>query len=185
MPVQDVLDEAYATMQTMLHHGIGIQFVTKGRIPQPYIDLFAQTPKRIAGQVGLCTLDDALNRVLEPHAALAIDRLDVLKQLTDIGVQASLRVDPLIHGVADGDDNLHELFANASSRGIAHVSVSYLFLRPAIKASLSRQITDTHLLERILTPIAMRRIPVSMAVTVTSSRYLLHCERFNSSASTR
>tara|TARA_Y100000589_G_scaffold49896_1_gene41546 strand:+ start:672 stop:1628 length:957 start_codon:yes stop_codon:yes gene_type:complete len=157
MPVKEVLDEAYQVMKLLLDRRIGIQFVTKGKVPEMFLELFAKQPELVAGQVGLCTLDDALNDVIEPNAALASDRLDTLWQLVRIGVTTSLRADPLIHGVTDHDDDLDRLFARVSACGIRHVSASYLFLRPAIVGSFKRNIADPDLLNRIFEPFEQAR----------------------------
>lgn len=152
MPVKEVQEQAYQVMQLLLDRGIGIQFVTKGAIPDAFIDIFAKRPELVAGQVGLCTLDDTLNDAIEPNAATAQQRLNTLQKLVDIGVTTSLRADPLIHGVTDHDDDLNRLFARAKACGVRHVSASYLFLRPAIVGSFKRHITDPDLLHQILEP---------------------------------
>ena len=152
MPVKEVLDQSFRTMTLLLEQGVGVQFVTKGAIPDHFIELFSQYPKLVAGQVGLMSLSDHLNTAIEPHAAPAKRRLNDLARLIDIGVTTSLRADPLIHGVTDGDTNIDLLFAEASTRGVRDVSASYLFLRPAITGSLKRSIQDPELLKRILAP---------------------------------
>lgn len=152
MPVEEVLDQSYRTMKLLLNQGVGVQFVTKGAIPERFFELFSTQPELVAGQVGLTTLDDELNAAIEPHAATADRRLENLQQLIDIGVTASLRADPLIHGVTDDDAGLGALFAAAAKYGVRDVSASYLFLRPAIIGSLRRSIHDEELLRRILAP---------------------------------
>ncbi|QNN21993.1 radical SAM protein [Planctomycetales bacterium ZRK34] len=152
MPIEPVLDQSYRTMKLLLDHDIGVQFVTKGAIPDRFFDLFAQRPQLVAGQIGLTTLDDPLNAAIEPQAAPAQRRLDDLRRLVEIGVTASFRADPLIHGVTDDDAHLNALFAKAASHGIRDVSASYLFLRPGIIGSLKRNIRDAQLLRCILAP---------------------------------
>lgn len=152
MPVEAVLDQSYRTMQLLLERGVGVQFVTKGAIPERFIELFARRPELVAGQIGLNTVDDALNAIIEPRAAPARRRLNDLHRLVQAGVTASLRADPLIHGVTDGDEAVDSLFAAARACGVRDVSVSYLFLRPAIVASLKRSIADPELLRQILAP---------------------------------
>ena len=152
MPVEEVLDQSYRTMKLLLAQGVGVQFVTKGAIPERFFDLFAAQPELVAGQVGLTALDDELNSQVEPHTPCADRRLENLRRLLDIGVTASLRADPLIHGVSDDDASLDALFAEAANRGVRDVSASYLFLRPAIVGSLRRSIHDEELLRRILAP---------------------------------
>jgi len=152
MPVEEVLDQSYRTMKLLLEQDIGVQFVTKGAIPDWFFDLFAARPELVAGQVGLTTLNDRLNAAIEPHAATADHRLESLRRLINIGATASLRADPLIHGITDDDAGLDMLFAEAAKRGVCDVSASYLFLRPAIIGSLRRSIHDQELLRRILAP---------------------------------
>ena len=154
MPVEEVLDQSYRTMRLLLDQGIGVQFVTKGAIPDCFFDLFARRPELVAGQIGLTTLNDQLNAAIEPHAAPAQRRLGDLRRLIQIGVTASLRADPIIYGVTDDDPGLDALFAQGSACGVSDVSVSYLFLRPAIIGSLRRNIKDAQLLQRILAPFA-------------------------------
>lgn len=152
MPVDEVLDQSYRTMKTLVDQGVGVQFVTKGAIPDRFFDLFSIRPELVAGQVGLTTLDAQLNTAIEPKAAPATRRLDDLGRLIRIGVTASLRADPLIHGVTDGDQGLSTLFTAASKRSVRNVSASYLFLRPAIIGSIRQSIHDEALLRQILSP---------------------------------
>lgn len=152
MPVPEVLDQSYRTMRLLLDDGIGVQFVTKGSIPDCFFELFAQHPELIAGQIGLTSLDESLNAAIEPNAAPAEQRLADLGRLIEIGVTASLRCDPLIYGVTDDEESLTDLFAKAARHRVRNVSASYLFLRPAIVGSLRRNIQDADLLHRILEP---------------------------------
>lgn len=152
MPVDEVLEQSYRTMSLLLDRGVGVQFVTKGAIPERFFRLFARCPHSVAGQIGLTSLDDRLNAAIEPRAATAQQRLSGLGRLIEIGVTASLRADPLIHGVTDDDAGLSILFAAAAARQVRDVSASYLFLRPAITGSLRRNIPDPQLLRRILAP---------------------------------
>jgi DNA repair photolyase len=154
MSVEEVLDQSYRTMRLLLDRGIGVQFVTKGAIPDRFFDLFARRPELVAGQIGLTTLNDQLNAALEPHAAPAHRRLGDLRRLIHVGVTTSLRADPIIYGVTDDDAGLDALFAQVSACGVRDVSASYLFLRPAIIGSLRRNIQDAQLLQRILAPFA-------------------------------
>ena len=36
MPVEEVLDQSYRTMKLLLNQGVGVQFVTKGAIPERF-----------------------------------------------------------------------------------------------------------------------------------------------------
>jgi DNA repair photolyase len=151
-PIAEVLKESYRTMRVLLGAGVGIEFVTKGVVPGRFLRLFADHRDLVSGQVGLITLDDDLNRVLEPGAPSAKRRLATVRRLLRAGVATSLRMDPIIRGVTDADQQLDRLFSAARDCGIRSVSASFLFLRPAIVASLRRRLAGDDLLMRILRP---------------------------------
>jgi DNA repair photolyase len=105
-PVEAVREQSHATMAAVLAAGVAVEFVTKGVVPERFLDLFARHTGRVAGQVGLTTLDDAVRRVLEPGAATVTERLRAVERLRQAGVAVSVRAEPLVHGVpavaADG-----------------------------------------------------------------------------------
>lgn len=102
-PVDEVLDESYRAMRVLLESGVGVEFVTKGVVPGRFLDMFSAHRSLASGQVGLTTLDDALNRALEPGAPSARRRLATIRRLVRAGVRVSLRMDPIIFGVTDSE----------------------------------------------------------------------------------
>jgi DNA repair photolyase len=153
-PVGAVLEESYQTMRVLLESGVGVEFVTKGAIPGRFLDLFRRHPGYVSAQIGLTTLADPLRATLEPDAAPVNERLLNVSRLMGVGVRVSVRADPLIHGVTDIEADVAALMAACRQRGVTVMAVSYLFLRPAITASLKRHIADRALVERILAPYA-------------------------------
>ena len=149
-----VLEQSYRSMAAILEAGVGVEFVTKGAVPDRFLDLFSRHPGRVSGQVGITTLDEALCRTLEPGAAPVAERLRSISRLKEAGASVSVRVDPLIHGVTDGDGDVAALMAACRERGVTDMAASYLFLRPAITSSLKRHVADRVLVERILAPYA-------------------------------
>lgn len=151
-PVLQIQQITFDVMKTLLEYDIGVQFVTKGKIPEEIFELFEKHSSKIAGQIGLITVDDEILSVIEPAAAKAKDRLDHLERLIKIGVKASVRCDPLIYGVTDADEQLQDLFSAIAETGCKESAVSFLFLRPAIISSLKKNISNTELLDKILKP---------------------------------
>ena len=151
-PLDAVLEQSYQSMAAILGAGVGVEFVTKGAVPDRFLELFGRHPGRVSAQVGLTTLDDSLRATLEPGAAPVAERLLNVSRLKGAGASVSVRADPLIHGVTDADGNVAALMAACRENGVRVMAVSYLFLRPAIAASLKRHITDRALVERILAP---------------------------------
>ena len=153
-PVEAVLEETYRTMCVLFEAGVGVEFVTKGVVPDRFLDLFCRHRGRVSAQVGLTMLDDGLRAALEPGAAPVAERLLNVSRLKEAGARVSVRADPLIHGVTDGEANLAALMAACRERSVTDLAVSYLFLRPAIAASLKRHVADGALVERLLAPYA-------------------------------
>ncbi len=151
-PLEAVLEESYRSMAAVLEAGVGVEFVTKGAIPDRFLDLFSRHRGRVSAQVGLTTLADGLRATLEPGAATVGERVGAVERLREVGVNVSVRADPLIHGVTDGDGDVVALMAASRERGVTDLAASYLFLRPAIAASLKRHVADRALVERVLTP---------------------------------
>ena len=153
-PLDAVLEQSYRAMAAILEAGVGVEFVTKGAIPDRFLDLFSRHPGRVSAQVGLTTLDDGIRATFEPGAAAVSERLRDILRLKEAGASVSVRVDPLIHGVTDGDGDVAALMAACCERGVTSLAVSYLFLRPAVTSSLKRHVADRAIAERILAPYA-------------------------------
>jgi DNA repair photolyase len=139
-------------MEMLLKGNIGLQFVTKAMVPTNFLDLFAKYPGSVRAQVGLTCMDDNVRRIFEPGAAEVGDRLSTLRSLVSVGVKTSARADPLIHAITDSNESLTRLFSGIKGTGVKEVAVSYLFLRPAIRKSLERNIKNKNLLHKLLAP---------------------------------
>ncbi len=151
-PVTKIQQITFEVIKTLLENEIGVQFVTKGKIPEEIFELFEKHSSKIAGQIGLTTVDDEILSVIEPAAAKARQRLKQLERLIKIGVKMSARCDPLIHGLSDKDEQLQALFSAVAKTGCKESAVSFLFLRPAIICSLKKNITNSDILDKILAP---------------------------------
>jgi DNA repair photolyase len=156
-PLDAVLEQSYRAMAAILDAGVGVEFVTKGAIPDRFLDLFNCHRGRVSAQVGLTTLDDGIRATFEPGAAAVSERLRDISRLKEVGVNVSVRADPLIHGLTDGNSGLAALIAASRERGVTDLAASYLFLRPAIASSLKRHVADRAIVERILAPYAQGR----------------------------
>ena len=116
------------------------------------MDLFKKHNSKIAGQIGLISIDDKILNVFEPNAATAKQRINLLEKLIKIGIKMSARCDPMIPGVTDTNEQLQNLFSTIAETGCKEAAVSFLFLRPAITASFKKNIADVNLLNQILKP---------------------------------
>lgn len=130
--LDEVLAVTYEAMSLLLRRGIGISFLTKGEVPEEFLRLFQRHPHLVSARVGLTTLDESLARMLEPQAPPPVRRLAAISRLRAAGVQVSARLDPVIAGLTDHEQNLKALFAGLRRSGVQEAAFSYLVLRPAI-----------------------------------------------------
>lgn len=162
-PLPEVQQITFEVMKILLKNDVGIQFVTKGKIPDEFFDLFEKYCLKIAGQIGLIVVDNKILSIIEPNAAKAQKRLEQLERLIKIGVKMSVRCDPMIYEVTDTDELLQDLFSSIAKTGCREAAVSYLFLRPAIITGLKKGIADKNLLDKILGPFSENvRLPIGL-----------------------
>jgi DNA repair photolyase len=122
----------YEAMEVLLEHGIGISFLTKGYIWRRFYSLWRQYPGMVHGQVGINTLNPNIARWLEPMAAPPKRRLRNVKRLLECGIDATVRVDPLVPYVTDTPEQMTDLYRQLAGMGVKHLSAAYLFVRPRI-----------------------------------------------------
>jgi len=151
-PIPEILDQTYKTMETLLKAGISVQFVTKAIVPANFIKLFASYSDLVCAQVGLTCVDDNIRKIFEPGTASVSEKLSTLQRLVEIGVTTGARADPLVYGVTDSDKSLMDLFSAISEVGVREIAIGYLFLRPAIRKSLERNIKEEQFLRDFLKP---------------------------------
>jgi DNA repair photolyase len=149
-PAPEVLELSHAILKFLFGQGIGVAFLTKGRIPDHTIQLLIDHAELVRGQIGLISLDDRISRAFEPHAASPRRRLQQLEALIGGGVPAEARLDPILPGLTDSPDSLNRHFATLAQVGVKRVAAGVLFLRPAIRRSLTRSISDRQMLVRLL-----------------------------------
>ena len=75
-PVPEVLDMALEVLGILFEWGIGVSFLTKGRIPQRHMDLLKANASLVQAQIGLTTVDEGTLGMFEPRAAPPQVRLD-------------------------------------------------------------------------------------------------------------
>ena len=148
-PVKQVLDTAYSLMALLLRKGIGVSFLTKGRIPDRFITLFKSHSNNVNAHIGITTLNRQLQKQIEPHAATPGARLKNINTLTQIGILPEIRLDPLIPGLTDSTGNLDPLLKILGRSGIKRVGLNYLFLRPLINRNIREDLGHTKALKKI------------------------------------
>ncbi len=149
-PVPELLAMAREILEFLFACGVGVAFLTKGRIPQRHMELIAANAPAVRGQIGVTTLDEKLLRAFEPRAAPPAVRLAQARQLVEAGVATDVRLDPILPGLTDSPETLHPLFAAIADAGVKRVAASVLFLRPAIVHALKTKIGAKEIADSLL-----------------------------------
>ena len=148
-PVKQVLDTTYRLMALLLKRGIGVSFLTKGRIPDRFIALFESHSDNVNAHIGITTLNRQIQKQIEPHAATPGSRLKNIRALIQIGILPEVRFDPLIPGLTDPVSNLEPLLKILGGLGIKRAGLNYLFLRPIINRNIREDLGNTKVMEKI------------------------------------
>lgn len=130
-PIKEVLEQLYKIMEFLLERSVSLSITTKGIIPQEFLELFSRHRSLLSIDVSLTHTDDRKRRLVEPNAPPVRSRFDQLRRLSDMGIDLVVRVDPLIPGFTDSNDDLDRLFRRIKAAGVKDVVCSYLFLREA------------------------------------------------------
>ncbi|HBG28705.1 MAG: hypothetical protein A2Y10_12185 [Planctomycetes bacterium GWF2_41_51] len=163
-PIPRIQQITFDLMKALLENNINVQFVTKGIISDKTFELFNEHPSKIFGHIGLITVEEKILKIFEPGAASPPVRLNQLERLTKMGIEMSVRCDPIIHGLTDSDEQLQKLFSAIANTGCKRVSISFLFLRPAIISSFKQNISDKETLDKILKPYSANNIlPIGLS----------------------
>ena len=148
-PVRQVLDTTYRLMALLLKRGIGVSFLTKGRIPDKFIALFGSHSDNVNAHIGITTLNRQIQKQIEAHAATPGSRLKNIRALIQIGILPEIRFDPLIPGLTDPVSNLEPLLKILGGLGIKRTGLNYLFLRPIINRNIREDLGHTKVMEKI------------------------------------
>lgn len=141
----EILNIAYKTIQTLLIHGIGLSFLTKGIIPRRFFDLFGKFSDMIFAQIGIVSLSEDYWKRYEPGAPPPEERLKNIEHFKNIGIIPEVRIDPIIPFLTDTETEIKKLFERLNQVGIKKVTLSYLHLRPAIESQLMEELSPVHL----------------------------------------
>ena len=149
-PIPQVLKVTYELMKVLLEYGVGINLLTKGRIPAKFLQLFGQYKESVHIQIGITTLNRDIQKKTEPNAATPQERIRNIEQLCTIGITPEVKLDPLIPGLTDTQSNLTALFKALQVFGINSTGINYLFLRPQIRKNLYKALGNSPILQDIL-----------------------------------
>ncbi len=130
--IEEILKTTYASMKILLERGIGISFLTKGFIPSEFIELFKKYTHAVKARVGIVSPNEDYRKWFEPFSASPLQRLINIKNLINIGIDVSVRIDPIIPKITDSENSLEHLIKRLKALGVKDISVSALVIRSSI-----------------------------------------------------
>jgi DNA repair photolyase len=152
-PVPVVQDRSFLVMRTWLEQGLLLSVVSKGVPHSPelrglMLALFAKHKAQVSFQVTCATSDVNASTLLEPGAPLPEVRFKWLAELVAAGIaHASLRMNPLVPGINDSDEQMINTAKCAVGTGVRAIAISYMYGKPSIFREMGKRGLD---MERIV-----------------------------------
>jgi DNA repair photolyase len=141
-----VINIAEQLLKDALAAGTFVVISTKALATNEVVEILSRHTEQVSYTISLSTMDNTRNRLLEPNAPSANERLygktDAdrtlygVKQLVQNGVKVTLKADTLFPGIDDTDDSILQLLEAARECGITSVNFSYAFYRKKFKGRL-------------------------------------------------
>ncbi len=118
-------------LEVFIKHKNPLAFATKSTLLLRDIEYFERLAKvtDVSIAVSVCTLNENYRKLIEPNAAPTLERLQMLKQLKEIGCHTGILLMPIIPFISDNDDNLNEIFKIAKELEVDFMHAWTLHLR--------------------------------------------------------
>jgi DNA repair photolyase len=130
----------HAVLRRVLPRGTVVGLATKGIIPEDTLALLAAHGSQVEGiAVGVTSLDDRRNALLEPGCPPARTRLENVARAAAAGLPVAVRLDPLFPDLDDGPVALSTLVAEAAGRGATAITATYVFAWGRLLRRLRRE----------------------------------------------
>jgi DNA repair photolyase len=122
-------------ISVFLDRNLPIEFITKSQVPDKVIRRMASVPNCF-GQISILTPEEEVRMHLMAGGATTVELFQQIQKLSDAGLPAVLRIDPVIPYVTDRPQDLSSLIQRAADSGARHVVVSVLDIPLAIAGTV-------------------------------------------------
>jgi len=126
------LERKYEIMRPILklfrEYGWRVLIATKSNLVVRDIDIIRDMNAAVS--ITITTLDRWLASKLEPGAPSPSDRLDAISELSQSGINVSVRVDPIVPYLNDDSEMIRDVVEAAVSSGAKHVVASVYKAKP-------------------------------------------------------
>jgi DNA repair photolyase len=109
--------------------------ITRGPLIARDLDVLQDASRRVhvGVHVSVPTLDHRVWRTTEPGTAPPARRLDIVRRLSEGGIDVGVALAPILPGLSDGPDQLAEVVRAAREAGARSIWASLLNLRPGTR----------------------------------------------------
>ena len=119
-PMEARYGDTRAVLKALVERGFRVIVTTKSPLVLKDLDIIARG--RVVVQITITTLRSDVARKLEPNAPDPRARLEAVRKLAEAGVPVTVRYDPIVPGVNEGD--YEEVIGAAAEAGARHVVAS-------------------------------------------------------------
>ena len=137
-PIEKELGVGYEILQLLAKHKYPCSFSSKGDLlltDKKYWDIFMANKENYHYKASIITADEEVAKIIEAGVPTPKRRFEVLKALSDAGVETTLRMRPFIIGITD--KTMPELIRMGAEAGVKSVSTEFFCLEtrmtPALK----------------------------------------------------
>ena len=139
-PIERELGLMRRNLEILLPRGFKVMIITKSNIVARDVDLISRS--NCAVSFTITTLSDELASRIEPGAPKPRERIKAIKVLSEAGVPCIVRIDPIIPGLNDNEEQLRKLISEVVKAGVKHISSSTYKAKPDNLARMIRAFPD-------------------------------------------
>ncbi len=125
-PVERRLQLTRGCLEVLAEFRNPVAIITKNHLVTRDIDVFVELAAHnaVAVNISVTTLDEKLQRIMEPRTSIPTRRLEAIRKLSAAGIPVGVMVAPVIPGLTDHEmPRILEAAAEASARSAAMVTL--------------------------------------------------------------
>jgi len=127
-------------VELLLKRKIPVQITTKGVLPKELVAHLSQSPDLVRVWTPVPAISEEFYTRYEPRAPGLERRIAGLAALTRAGLDARVKIEPLIPTENDGEAELEEVLRAVYRAGVRRVAASYLQMRLGVRERLAARI---------------------------------------------
>jgi DNA repair photolyase len=126
--------------------GLEVRLHTRSSLIARDTDLLRELSRqaRVTVVMSIASVDERINRLLEPGAPSAFRRLAAVEALARAGVAVGIHVSPVMAGLDEGELGLSQLLTRAANAGARFAGLSFMQVLPGQREGFLAQVTTAY-----------------------------------------